>query len=194
MNFRTCNYEKYILDANVNKQYNCAQGMHFLMTLCAAAICNGGKAVVTVADKLVAGFESPASKWSQLSDSCVILWAGEHPDITKFVNKVKSSIQDTHPTTEDIAKAVSVVFQEDRKRQNEIKFLRSIGMTFESFYNKHKNNMPLALADKIQDSLWNASLGLILIVAGVDNGEGHLYLVPDPGVPHAYDQIEFSVI
>ncbi len=163
------------------------------MTLCAAAICDGGKAIVTVADKFV-GFESPASKWSQLNKSCVVLWAGEHPNITGFVNKVKNSIQDTNPTTEDIARIVCVVFQEDRKKQNELKFLSPIGMTLEILQNKYRHNMPSLLAEETQNNLIKAPLGLTLIVCGIDNEEGHLFVVQDPGFEHVCDDIGFAAI
>jgi len=168
------------------------------MTICIGALCNDGKGVVACADHMVTGgdvqFEQAGSKITELTSRCVALTAGPaltHTDVFDRARMAVGSLAD--PSVRQVVEEVKKAYSEIRNERAEEKFLRPLGLNYQTFLQAQSALAP-DLAFQVGRQLTEFELGLHIVIAGVDHAGGHLYLVADPGTGECFDALGFVAI
>ena len=168
------------------------------MTQLIGAICEDGKKVITVSDRMVSTgdmtlmFEQPRPKAELISPKAVVLTAGtiHEPDLTRQARinaKGKDRIL-------DIADVLKDVFQEIREKHIVDEVLRpKTGMkSFAEWHMKQKSILD-ATVFSLTEEMSQYVLGLRLILAGFDD-ESHLIMIADPGTYRSYDNLSYCCL
>lgn len=168
------------------------------MTVCIAAICDGGSGIVVASDRMVTGvdveFEQDNLKIDSLTNLCVALTAGsaiEHVDLLRECRSIAQ--QTTAPAIFDVAEIVKERFVTLRRKRAEELYFSPLGLDIESFFEDQSSLSP-DLVLRLVRTLEVEELNLEMLVAGTDNSGGHIYLVHDPGVASCMDALGFCCI
>ena len=168
------------------------------MTVCIAAICDGGSGIVVASDRMVTGvdveFEQDNLKIDSLTNLCVALTAGsaiEHVDLLRECRSIAQ--QTTAPAIFDVAEIVKERFVTLRRKRAEELYFSPLGLDIESFFEDQSSLSP-DLVLRLVRTLEVEELNLEMVVAGTDNSGGHIYLVHDPGVASCMDALGFCCI
>jgi hypothetical protein len=165
------------------------------MTQLVAAICEDGRKVITVSDRMVStgdmtlAFEQPRMKAVQVSERAVVLIAGtvHEPDLVRQAReeaKGKDRIL-------DIADALKDVFQEIREKHIVDEVLRpQAGLRSFAEWHEKQRGLHDHIVMMLNEGISSYRLGLSLLLAGIDD-EGHLIRVGDPGTYRSYDNLSF---
>jgi len=170
------------------------------MTICIAALCEGGSALVLAADRAITSnlsieFEHPGKKMTQLSDSCYALTAGDALASTELFGIVQDEIAiHKAPSINEVVSKIKECYQMRRKYEIIENFLIPRGFgSFDEYYQAQKHLFPdLALA--IQNQIDNYDYGLQLLIAGVDKKRAHIYEIIDPGTSRCFDAMGYHAI
>lgn len=170
------------------------------MTICLALVCNEGKSIVAVADRMVSDdslsleFEQGTRKIEQIGSSFAALTAGDalrHTDLIRDANEEVSKLN--QPSVRNVAAAVEECFVQHRQALAEKMILRRIGLDYESFLNQQQN-LSDSLVLGISSEYQSIELGVQLLVVGVDSSGAHIYEISDPGNAECFDSIGYAVI
>ena len=171
------------------------------MTIGIGIICADESRVVLASDTMVTNqalsleFEHENQKVTKLSENCVALTAGDALAHTELFGNVRSLIaQLRQPSVVGIVENIKNTYQTIRKRQIEERILKPKG--FESilhFYQIQTSLIP-DVAMSIQIQIDQYKYGLEILVAGVDNGQAHIYGISDPGTSYCFDSIGFHAV
>jgi len=165
------------------------------MTQLIGALCNNKSTVVTVSDRMVSSgdmtitFEPDRPKYNKITGKCVVLTAG-----TLLEPCLIEDIQEKGKNELDIRKLVQVCKEEfslAKAKRIEEEILRPHG--FNSFGDFHEKSQRLhdAIIMQLNEAIRRHSLDLVLLVAGVDDKGGHLWIVSDPGSDACFDAVGF---
>jgi 20S proteasome alpha/beta subunit len=168
------------------------------MTVCIAAICDGGKAIAVASDRMVSGpdieFEQDVRKIEKLSKTTLAMTAGsalEHIDLLRSC--CLQITQRTSPRVFDIAELTKEEFVGLRKKRSEEVYFKPLGLTIEDFLRRQgqfNENTVLRLTRSLEAE----ELELVIIIAGVDSTGAHIYLISDPGIAQCFDALGFCCI
>lgn len=155
------------------------------MTCCVAALCEEGKTLVLVADKMVGiGFveaEPQIKKLRKIHRDWWVLFAGE--DITPvfdIIDYAKTAIaQDSTATLQSVKNAVEAAFERKRRELAVARFLRPIGWDLDSFNAGGHNS--LVDGAQIQANIRDYELPIEMIVAGFEGEAGHIFTITGYG-------------
>ncbi len=173
------------------------------MTICIAALCEEGNAVVTASDRMITAdflalqFEHPNPKIEKLAESCVGLTAGDALAHTELFRNCKEYIQVLKtPNVDLIANTIKNQFSELRKKQAEDLLLKPRGLTIINFYKDgYINKIPSDLATVIDRGIIrDIKYPIIILIAGVDKTGAHIYCVSDPGIVNCFDRLGYNAI
>jgi len=165
------------------------------MTQLVAAICEDGRKVITVSDRMVStgdmtlAFEQPRTKAVQVSRRAIVLTAGtiHEPDLIRQARdeaKGKDSLV-------EIADALKSVFQEIREKHIVDEVLRRLsGIASFAEWHSKQTGLHDQLAMILNEEVRNYRLNLSLMLAGLDS-EGHIICILDPGTWRSYDNLSF---
>lgn len=170
------------------------------MTICLALVCEHGKSVVAVADRMVGDVslsletEQDTRKIDLLGGSFVAMTAG---DALRHTNLIRDAIGEISNGNDlDVRKAAAIVerqFIKHRQDLAEKSVLNEVGFSYQDFLEQQHNLLPDFVL-----SLWasyrEVELGIDLLVAGIDQSGAHLYRVAAPGLASCYDSIGYAVI
>lgn len=164
------------------------------MTICIGALCDDGQGVVACADHMVTGgdvqFEQAGSKITRLTDRCVALTAGPALTHTDVFDRARMAIsQQAEPSIRQIVEAVKQAYAEIRNERAEEKFLRPLGLSLQTYLHAGSD-----LVFQLGREITEFGLGLHIVIAGVDQSGGHLYMVADPGTAECFDALGFITI
>ena len=170
------------------------------MTICLALVCDDGKSVVAVADRMVSvetlslQFEQGTRKIERLGAKFAALTAGDALAQTDLLRDASSAIsQLSGPSVREVAEGVAGIFTSHRQALAEKLVLRRVGMDYEAFLKQQQKLLPEFTAE-----LWAAYqeilLGVQLLVVGVDSTGAHLYRISDPGIAQCFDSIGYAAI
>ena len=167
------------------------------MTICIGAICNKGKAVIVATDSMVTAqfpplqFEQPSSKLETLTDKSVFLIADDILLAAEVLKRTKAKLSSSRSTRiDDITKTVCESYKEYRQEIIEEVYLKSRALNLQLFYREVLcAKLPKELASNLDTSIINFVLTVQLIVAGIDEMGGHIYIVSNPGVSSCHDKI-----
>ena len=174
------------------------------MTVCIAAGCENGTAIVVASDWMLSAphlaveFDHPGSKIDQLNPRCAALSSGNAlfvQDILADGYDVASKSEQTVPTIRELANGIKRGFRKTRiRRINELVF-ELHGTDFDTFYrNGDISRLPDVLAMALNAQTENLQLGTSLIVTGVDDTGAHIFGIQDPGSIDCWDRVGYHAI
>jgi 20S proteasome alpha/beta subunit len=160
------------------------------MTICMAAICGddddaAGAAVVVAADRMVTmanliEFEHTAPKSTAIGTRALALIAGDALTGTHLVREVAAEVAAAPMTVGQLAQALSVRYSETRNHHAEADILVPRGLTWTTFYGQHQH-LVAQITMMLDQLLSQYNLGVELLIAGVDDGGGHISTLVNPG-------------
>jgi 20S proteasome alpha/beta subunit len=157
------------------------------MTVCIAALCGEGEEAraVVAADHMVTSadfmeFEHPGSKIVELSQHALVMVAGATNDGMRLVHEAAISLGDSTADIAAIAENLGARYAEARLRRAEQFALQTRGLDLDSYYAMHSslNDQLVMLLDNV---LSEFSLGVDLLLAGVDDSGAHIHTNGHPG-------------
>ena len=170
------------------------------MTICLALVCDGGKSLVAVADRMVSDtslsleFEQQTRKIERMGDSFAALTAGDalrHTDLIRDAGENISSLK--QPGVRDVAAVVEECFIQHRQALAEKLVLRRVGLDYSAFLSQQQN-LSDALVLGLSSEYGAVELGVELLIVGVDSSGAHIYDISDPGTAECFDSIGYAVI
>lgn len=171
-------------------------------------MCDGGKRVVAVADKMITypppvniEFESVESKIEPMTASCLFMASGAvsfASDISAEVRKVLGGNQ--APSIEVVANSFKEKYQRTRSQKIQDTIVDSaLGKDFEDFRTRG-GTLPAylqaqpAIYNQIVLAASNFNLNLELIVCGIDDKGAHVFNIYHPGASTSLDKLGYSAI
>lgn len=173
------------------------------MTICIATICDDFKKIVVASDRMITGsyppieFEHESSKINKLTNSCVMLTAGDALICEELLQEAKLKIgkEDSNLSISQIKDVIQNEYEKLRKREIENRYLRPRGIiTLEDFYEKHINKLPSPLAPALDNEIANFKFELIILIAGVDEKGAHLFTIHNPGISNYHNRLGYCSI
>ena len=177
------------------------------MTVCIAAVCEGGKQLVVGADQMVTisaplnvEFDPPLSKIESMGTSSVALGAGNTLYVAEILRQARDEYQNVQSPVPQIADAVCKVYKRYRdEKAEELVILPPLGLDFLNF-RLRGGTLPAYLQPQpgiyqqltVMASRWN--LGVDIIVAGIDQNGSHMYWVGNPGTSVCFDKIGYNAV
>jgi len=139
-------------------------------------------------------FEQTGSKITRLTNRCVALTAGPALTHTDVFSRAAVAIGGlAEPSIRQIVEEVKTAYSEIRNERAEEKFLRPLGLNFQ-MYLQAQSALAGDLAFQLGQQITGFTLGLHVIIAGVDGTGGHIYMVADPGTAECFDALGFIAI
>ncbi len=172
------------------------------MTVCVAAVCENGNAVVVASDRMLTApfltveFDHQDTKIDQINPSCVALSSGDALCVHDILIAAKiTASQLQNPSIESLAEQIKVIFCSIRKdRINDLVF-GPRGFDRDSFYRGGGiNSVPPDLAMILDSAVQQQNLDSTLLLAGVDDSGAHIYCIEDPGVTACFDRLGYHAI
>lgn len=178
------------------------------MTVCIAAICDGGERIVVAADRMLTfmsplnlEFETEEKKIEQLANGIVALSSGATAHATEILRGVKMTIGgNPTPDFQVVAETMKNQYASAKmKKAHETIILHFLGQDFDTF-SKKGGTLPQYLQTQAQtfqqmtamQSQFN--LGVDILLAGIDDGGPHLCLVTHPGTLLSLERQSYSAI
>ena len=170
------------------------------MTICLALVCEEGKSLVAVADRMVSveflslEFEQSNRKIDLLARNFAALTAGDalaHTDLIRQANEEISGM--SQPSVIAAASAVEECFIQHRQKLAEKLVLRRVGLDYATFLEQQGNLSP-ELVSGLVSEYQAVELEVEVLIVGVDASGAHLYQITDPGVATCFDSIGYAAI
>ena len=177
------------------------------MTVCVAAICENGKAVVLAADKMMGmGYvegEPDISKMRPLHKDWWVLFAGDDiPSVFDIIDYAKASLSEQGVAGADPASLAQIMnsvrkgFLKKRLEDAETLYLAPSGWDLERFNKEGHQLHPDA--PQIRYNLDHYAMQIELLVAGFDKGDAYIFDLAGygdkPGIPRRCDIPGFQAI
>jgi 20S proteasome alpha/beta subunit len=157
------------------------------MTCCVASLCDEGKSIVLVSDKMIGTSmiesEPEISKVLWLHKNWRAMIAGD--DVAQafpIVNAAKVALSKikTAPTLRQVTAAVYEAYCKERTEQSEAMYLTPQGWTIGEFNSSKASIIPEAAREEIAVKIARHTVEVSLLVAGFDTrGKGHIFSVDD---------------
>ena len=170
------------------------------MTICLALVCEDGKSLVAVADRMVSDaslsleFEQRTRKIERIGDRFAALTAGDALRHTNLIRDASEEISNLNqPGVREVAAAVEKCFIQQRQALAEKIVLQRIGLDFAAFLDQQQNLLD-SLVLGLSSEYGSVELEVDLLVVGVDPSGAHLYEISDPGTAECFDSIGYAVI
>ena len=168
------------------------------MTQLIGVICEHGKKVITLSDRMVStgdmtlAFEHPHIKAKAISQAAVVMTAGtvHEPDLLRQA-KERAKGKDQLIEIADVLKEVYQEFREQHVIDEVLRPLAGI-KSFGEWHGKQRS-LHDGLVMDLNQTIAGYRLGLSLLLAGVDRS-GHLIRIDDPGIYRSYDSLSYCCI
>jgi hypothetical protein len=172
------------------------------MTVCIGAICDEGKSIVVAADRMMTygapmnlQVEAAVRKIIPLSDKAVLLFSGSVPDGEGIANGTKSKMQGGQFGPKQVADFAAAVYQEIKRKRVEDTILRPLlGIDFGQFQQLVSQSASSQVLGQMLGMIAQHNLSLDVLLAGIDEGIGHLSVVAHPGMALPMDTVGTSAI
>ena len=160
------------------------------MTVCIGAICDGGKAVVVAADRMMTygppmnlQAEGAVRKIIQLTESAVLLFSGSVPDAEALANGTNAALKHGNFTITQIADLAAKVYQDIKRKKIEDTILRPLlGLEFAQFQQLISQSASSQVLGQVLGMISQHNLGLDAILASIDDDTGNLAIITHPGM------------
>ena len=172
------------------------------MTICIAASCADGRAVVVASDRMLSApfltveFDHQDTKIDQISDNCVALSSGDALCVQDvLVGGFGAASQLQNPSIKILAEQIKLQFCEIRKQRVNDIILGPRGIDFDSFYQGGMiTRFPQDLAMLLDSQIQMHQLGTTILIAGVDDSGAQIYCIDDPGKIACFDRVGYHAI
>ena len=181
------------------------------MTVCIAAICEGGNNIVIAADRMfTAGpplnleFEPPLSKIEKLADACVGMASGNSLFAAEMLDRVRGHLKQNtggkNPKVLQVANFAKDVYTKFRNEKiGETLIGAHLGPDF-AIHSERGTPLPTYLKDQpgmyqnmvIQTNNYN--LGVEVTIAGCEESTSHIYYLANPGTVASFDKLGYNAI
>lgn len=163
------------------------------MTQLIGAICEGGKKVVVLSDRLVSraglAFER-GTKGEKIAENAVILTAGTVHE-PELIEEARGDLQAiSKPPILSIAEKLVEKYQKIRLARIEAAILRARGFNSIADYYSRQRTLHDSLVFEINSGIEAHDLGVHILLAGADS-QAHLYYIHNPGTYSSFDAIGF---
>jgi hypothetical protein len=144
-------------------------------------------------------FQPPVRKIWQLTTSIFALTAGDASANAEILTHTLTAVRrrlaldNSWMRLSEVADIVSSEVVSYRKRVAERTVLAPIGLTFETFISRQRE-MALDWATRITERVMGVESGTHILVAGVDEGGAHIWLVDGMGKAFCNDTVGFAAI
>ncbi len=178
------------------------------MTVCIAAVCDGGQRIVVTADRMFTvtapvnlEFETGEQKIELLSPSCVALAAGNSAYAKEIVyDTIKGLAGSQRPQIENVAEALKTSYI--KIRANKIREQIIIPMLGPDYLRHEQFNVSIPTYLEKQPGIFqqlviqsaNTNIGCDLIVAGIDDGGARIGYIGHPGTLGWLDKLGYGAI
>lgn len=171
------------------------------MTICIAAICEGGAKLILVSDRMVTinpppiEFEHDIPKYEIVTNNCVSLFAGNALIQREVVDKLKDELKKLGKQPENIQQICNTlrkVYIDTRLQKNETRILTPRGLTLQTFYQGVKGLLPEWVL-QVDNAFTQGKLGVEVLLSGVDD-KAHIFQIKDPGESESFDSIGFAAV
>lgn len=172
------------------------------MTVCVAALCDGGKDYVLASDQMVTAhfpigyeFESEeVEKICEIIDNIYVLVAGD----VLFAHLVFDGAKNQLATIKDIlvettAQKVRESYQNVRRTRIIQSELETRGLNLNSYYQNQKQLIP-QIVTMIDQAFKTVDPNVELLIAGQDKTGCHIFSVHNPGIALCHDPIGFAAV
>ncbi len=167
------------------------------MTQLVGAICDNGKRVITVSDRMVStgdmtlSYERPRLKGVRISNKAVVMTAGtvHEPELVRIgceEAKGKDKIQ-------DIVDALIDVYHRIREKYVVDEVLRPEGIKSLGEWHELQSKLHDAIVIRMDRQITEYDLSLYMLLAGYDT-EGHLIRIENPGTCSSYDNLSYCCV
>ncbi len=168
------------------------------MTICIAAMAEGGKRIVLAVDRMVtANFPIPTEfetsdvpKIYRLGNTAMAMSAGNALTAYEIIEKAKAQILSQQISkVEQITEIVRRTYQDYRRRLVNERVFEPRGLTLDAYYNLQQKLVP-GVVQEIESQLTSFNIQVELIVVGCrDEEECHIFTVSHPGVSLLHDAL-----
>lgn len=182
------------------------------MTICIACTCEqssknpkNGK-IIAISDRMITvdalmlEFEHALPKLEEITQSSLVMLAGDALTPTDIIRDVKSHSRKEKVTDlRSLARLVAETLANHRKRLVEENVLRPRGfVSFEDYY-ENATSVPSDLANTLDQEIVSFEdvhdiAGVDILLAGLDDTGPHIYLVSSPGTSTCFDAIGYHAI
>jgi hypothetical protein len=179
------------------------RGRESIVTVCIGAICDGGKSIVVAADRMMTygspmnlQVEAAVRKIIPLSNNSVLLFSGSVPDGEAVANGTKALMQGGgNVGLKQITEFAARIYQETKKKRVEDQILRPLmGIDFGQFQQMVTQSASSQVLAQLLGMISQHNLMLDIMLAGIDEGVGHLGIVTHPGMALPMDTVGTSAI
>ena len=173
------------------------------MTVCIGAICDCGKSIVVAADRMMTygppmnlQVEAAVRKIIPLSDNAVLLFSGSVPDGEAVANGTKAMMQGGgNVGLKQVTEYAARTYQDLKKKRVEDTILRPLmGIDFAQFQQMVTQSAASQVLAQLLGMISQHNLLLDVMLAGIDEGVGHLGVVTHPGMALPMDTVGTSAI
>ena len=172
------------------------------MTVCIAASCAGGDAIVVASDRMLSApfltveFDHQDAKIDQIGGNCVALSSGDALCVQDvLIGGWGAASQLQNPSISTLAERIKVQFCKVRIQRINDLLMGPRGIDFDGFYKGGMIGMfPHDLAMLIDNQVQNFGLETTILVAGVDDTGSHIFSIGDPGTMACFDRVGYHSI
>jgi hypothetical protein len=172
------------------------------MTVCIGAICDNGKSIVVAADRMMTygppmnlQVEAAVRKIIPLSDNAVLLFSGSVPDGEGVANGTKAAMQGGNHGLKQVTEFAARTYQDIKRKRVEDTILRPLmGIDFAQFQQLVSQSASSQVLGQLLGMIMQHNLNLDIMIAGIDDGVGHLGIVTHPGMALPMDTVGTSAI
>ncbi len=183
------------------------------MTICIAAICERGKYLVAMADRMITytyppfhQFEHPVPKIHIISNNIVLMTAGSALLPSEFIDEIQERLGKNFGNSEiatisvkDAVKVVKEAYLSLRRRAIEERFLQKYDLKWDDYIEFIKGSAPREYSVsppimRIFTEIDDFKIELSAIIAGLDHEGPHIYIIEDPGILSNFNDIGYAAI
>lgn len=171
------------------------------MTICIGALNSNSKYLVLATDSMLTNsylsieFEHQTRKMTKLSDTCLVLTAGDalaHSEMFIMAQEKISTLSSPSVTT--IVETLKECYQKLRQRAVNELYLIPRGFKNIDEFNQAQRILNTDIVYSIKGEFDKYRHGLDLLVGGVGETNAHLYIITDPGTSLCFDAVGFCAI
>lgn len=171
------------------------------MTICIAAICDYGAAVVSASDRMISwGYaqagDSMVTKAVRVHEKWAALFAAD--DVTSVDPILRSVTKSLSPLAGEIDEATSTfrnAYQNELRKRAETQVLSQFGMSLDRFLQEGLKKFGREVFSSLCEEIRSVKLGCDFLVHGFDpGGHAHIFTVQDPGEATEHNRTGFWAI
>ena len=178
------------------------------MTVCIAALCDGGKSSVVAADREITiglplniNFDHGERKIEQVADAIAVLSSGNALVCAELARRLRTALiaSGAKPELQKAGEALRDLYMRTHLERAESVILRPRGLTLEEFKLYGAQRLPLQIYQQIDQLFFNFTLNTEFILAGLDASGGHIGWVHYHGIQGAgwlewFDKLGYQAI